>query len=61
MCWLQEKERLMGGKRLSREHFAASQAGQVLNSALNSVTEVLWHTFVPQLAEAWANVPGLLL
>lgn len=31
--------------------------GQVLNSALNSVTKVLWHPFVPHLAGAQADMP----
>lgn len=57
MCWLQDKEGLMGSGRPSCEHIAPSQVGRVLNSALNSVTKVLWHTFVPQLAGAQANMP----
>lgn len=41
----------MGGGRPSSEHFAPSQAGQVLNSALNSVTKVLQHTLCPSWQE----------
>lgn len=44
-------------RRSSCEFFSPLQVGQVPNPAWNSVTRVLWWTFVSQLAEAWANMP----
>jgi len=55
--WLQDKERPTGGRGPSCEHFAPSQADRVLNSAPNSVTKALRHTFGPQLAGAPADKP----